>query len=103
MIYSVKITPEAGDDLRSIGEYISVNLHSEWAALNQLKRLEKAIRSLDYMPERFRLYDKEPWRSRNMRILVVDNYLVFYIVRESDKTVTVMRVMYYRRDADRQL
>ena len=33
----------------------------------------------------------------------VDNYLVFYIPQEEDKTVTVIRVMYGRRDIDAQL
>ena len=33
----------------------------------------------------------------------VDNYLVFYIPQTEEKTVTVIRVMYGRRDIDAQL
>ena len=33
----------------------------------------------------------------------VDNYLVFYIPQNEEKAVTVIRVMYGRRDIDAQL
>lgn len=55
------------------------------------------------MPERYHLYDKEPWKEQNLRIMLVDNYLVFYIPKNEGKTVTVIRVMYGRRDIDAQL
>ena len=55
------------------------------------------------MPERYHLDDKEPWKERNLRIMPVGNYLVFYIPRSEEKTVTVIRVMYGRRDIDAQL
>lgn len=103
MIYEIKMTPEAKSDLRSIFEYIAFDLQSIQSASNQLDRLEKSIASLDQMPERFRLYEKEPWHSRNLRIMPVDNYVVFYIPDSENKLVTVIRVMYGGRDADRQL
>ncbi|MFR5076693.1 MAG: hypothetical protein ACLTDX_01095 [[Clostridium] innocuum] len=34
---------------------------------------------LNQMPERFLGYEKEPWHSRGLRIIPVDNYCVFYI------------------------
>ena len=52
---------------------------------------------------RYRVYDKKNWRERNMRIMPVDNYLVFYVPTHDDRTVTVMRIMYGGRDIDRQL
>lgn len=103
MKYEIRMTPEAKFDLRGIFEYIAVNLQSVQNASGQLDRLEKSINSLDQMPDRFRLYEKEPWRSRNLRIMPVDNYLVFYIPDYEKSIVTVIRVMYGGRDADRQL
>ena len=96
MKYEVLTTEQAAADLRAIFAYIAYDL-------NQLDRLEQAILSLDEMPERYHLYDKEPWKERNLRIMPVDNYLVFYIPRSEEKTVTVIRVMYGRRDIDTQL
>ena len=78
-------------------------LKSPETASGQLDRLEKNILDLDFMPDRFRLYEKEPWHSRGLRIMPVDNYLVFYITDHSAKTVTVIRIMYGGRDVDAQL
>ena len=79
MSYEVTLTPEAKHDLREIYRYIAV------------------------MPERFRVYDREPWSSRNLRVMPVDNYVVFYIPDHQVKTVTVLRVMYGGRDIAAQL
>ena len=103
MIYEVRLTPEATSDLRSIFEYIAFDLQSVQNAAGQLDRLEQEIASLDQMPERFQAYEKEPWKSRNLRRMPVDHYLVYYIPDHKSKTVTVLRVMYGGRDADRQL
>lgn len=97
------MTPEAKSDLRGIYEYIAFDLQSIQNASGQFERLEKGIASLTQMPERFRLYEKEPWHSRNLRIMPVDNYMVLYIPDSENKIVTVIRVMYGGRDMDRQL
>ena len=103
MSYEVTLTPEAKHDLREIYRYIAVELQSEQNANGQLDRLEENILKLDEMPERFRVYDREPWSSRNLRVMPVDNYLVFYIPNHQVKTVTVLCVMYGGRDIDAQL
>lgn len=76
---------------------------SRWRMPGQLDRIEKCIKSLDDMPERYSLYDREPWKSRGLHIVLVDNYCVLYIVDNNDRTVSVMRVMYGGRDIDVQL
>ena len=103
MSYEVTLTPEAKHDLREIYGNIAVELQSKQNANGQLDRLEENILKLDEMPERFRVYDREPWRSRNLRVMPVDNYLVFYIPEHETKIVTVLRVMYGGRDIDAQL
>ena len=103
MRYSVILTEAARADLSAIFKYIAVELQSAQNASAQLSRLEKAIASLDQMPERYRVYDKKNLRERNLRIMPVDNYLVFYIPSHSDLTVTVIRIMYGGRDIDKQL
>ncbi len=94
-------TAEAEKDLRGIFEYIAFDLQSVQNAVGQLERLERGIVSLDHMPERFQIYEKEPWRRRNLRTMPVDNYLVFYMVNQEKRIVTIMRVMYGRRDIGR--
>ena len=103
MKFQVVLTNQAQDDLISIYRYIAHDLRSPQTADGQLSRLEKAISSLDQMPERYRVYEHEKWKERNLRIMSVNNYLVFYIPSQENKTVTIMRVMYGGRDVDRQL
>ena len=103
MSHEGQLTPEATRALREIYRYIAVDLQSVQNASGLLDRLEESILRLDEMPERFRVYEREPWRSRNLRVMPVDHYLVFYIPDNQLKTVTVIRVMYGRRDIDAQL
>lgn len=103
MIYKVEISDQADSDLRGIFEYITFELQSIENASVQLSRLEKSILSLDRMPERYQIYDKEPWKSRGLRVLPVDHYIVLYVVDHDDQIVTILRIMYVRRDRDYQL
>ena len=103
MSYQIVLTNQAKTDLVSIYRYIAYDLQSPQAAEGQLSRLEKAIYSLDQMPERYRVYEHAKWKEYNLRIMPVNNYLVFYIPSQEDKTVTVMRIMYGGRDIARQL
>ena len=103
MIYEVTITQQADADLRGIYEYIAFELLSADYAIGQLDRLEQHIVGLKEFPEKFRLYEKEPWYSRGLRVMPVDNYLVFYTTDRELGIVTVIRVIYASRDVDKQL
>lgn len=103
MTYEVVTTDQADADLRGIFEYIAFDLQSPENASGQLDRLEDGIISLEKFPKKFRQYNKEPWHSRGLRVMPVDNYLVFYIPDEKVQLVTVIRVMYAGRDVDEQL
>ena len=103
MIYTVQISSRAETDLREIYGYIAYELLSPPTATRQLQRLEEEILSLDQMPNRYPAYLEEPWHSRGLRVMSVDNYLVFYIPDTAAQTVSVIRVMYGGRDIGSQL
>lgn len=103
MIYEITATEQAESDLRGIYEYIAFELLSPENAEGQLDRLEEHILGPETFPEKYRGYDKEPWKSRGLLVMPVDNYLVFYIPDKEVETVTVIRVMYDGRDVDNQL
>ena len=103
MIYEVITTKQVDADLRGIFEYIAYELLSPDHAAGQLDRLEEHILKLEEFPEKFKPYEKEPWYSRGLRVMPVDNYLVFYIPNKNAGIVTVTRVMYAGRDVDDQL
>lgn len=103
MKYQVFTTEKAEEDLNSIADYLIYKLLAGETALKQIDRIEQAVMSLEEMPERYRIYDKEPWKKNGMRVMGVDNYLVFYIIDNDNKTVTVIRIMYGKRDIESQL
>ena len=103
MIYEVVITEQADADLRGIYEYIAFELLSLENAAGQLDRLERHIIELENFPEKFRQYEKEPWKAKGLRVMPVDNYLVFYIPDKAAALVTVIRVIYAGRDIDNEL
>ena len=55
------------------------------------------------MPERHRRYEKEPWRTRGLRLMPVDNYVVFYIPNDERRVVNVVRIIYGGRNIAAQL
>jgi len=103
MIYEVTVTRQAQMDMKEIYEYIAHILMEPEIAEKQYTRIETAVYSLDQMPERFRRYEKEPWRSHNLRVMPVDNYIVFYTVNNKNQLVTIIRIMYGRRNTEKEL
>ena len=103
MIYEIEVSEQADSDLRGIFEYLAFELQALENASGQLDRLEEQILSLDTIPERYRKYEKEPWKSRGLRVLPVDNYVILYIPDSDKKVVTILRVMYAGRDIGNQL
>ena len=101
--FNVIIEEPAQKDLRRILEYISDTLMEPEIALGFVKRIRKAIEGLDKMPERYPLYDSEPWRSQGIRRINIDNFAAFYIVQRNPNTVSVLAIIYGGRDIDKVL
>lgn len=103
MKFEVELSEKADRDLRNIFLYIAIDLCVSEAAEKQVNRLWNAMRSLDELPERYRRYEDEPWYSRGMRVLPVDNYVVLYIPDMEKQSVCIVSVMYGGRDISEQL
>ena len=103
MTFDVCVSGQAKQDMGDIYDYIADDLQNPFAAEGVLSKLEKAILSLDEMPERYRAYEKEPWQSRGLRVRPVGRYIVYYIPDTKSHIVTVVRVLYGGRDTDEQL
>jgi plasmid stabilization system protein ParE len=99
--YHIEITSKAYDDMDHIYTYIAEELLEPNVAANQYDRISEAILSLDIMPERIKIMDSEPARTRGLRPLIVDNYTVLFTI-ESD-TVFIVRVIYSASDISKRL
>ena len=86
-----------------LNQYERKDMQTPENVSDPLDRLEACIMDLDHMPKRYRQYELEPWKSRGLRVVPVDNYLVLYIPDDDTQVVTIIRVMYGGRDVDTQL
>lgn len=98
--YTVGYSVEALDDLREIYSYIANELLVPETAAAQLDRIRKEVRSLDLIPARYTLVDWEPWHSMKIHQLPVDNFIVYYLVDDEKRAVTVARIFYGGRDIE---
>ena len=102
MSYRIEYTNEARQDLRDIYVYIAEKLMVPEIAEGQVNRIMDAADELSELPFRFSSYEFEPWRSRGLRFVPVDNYVIFYLPSEEVNTVYIVRIMYGGRDIRRQ-
>ena len=103
MTYQVKISEQAKTDLRGIYEYIAFTLLSPENASKLLNTLEKKILSLENFPKRFKLNHDEPWHDQELRVMPVNNFIIFYICENQNQIVTILRILYSGRDIPKEL
>jgi toxin ParE1/3/4 len=95
--YTIKVTPIAFEDLDEIYGYISNELYNEGAADNTMQKIEASIMRLKDFPFSCSFVMDELLKDKGYRKLIVENYIVFYLVREGERQVVVMRVLYGRQ------
>ncbi len=98
MRYAIKLTPQAFEQIEETVQYISKILLETEIARKWAETLQSEIKKLDSMPSRYPLTEEEPWRTKGIRKMPVQNFLVYYLVDEEKKTVWITAVIYGRRD-----
>ncbi|MED4014661.1 type II toxin-antitoxin system RelE/ParE family toxin [Sutcliffiella cohnii] len=92
--FQIKVTPIAYSDLDEIYSYIVNSLFNESAADLLIDKIETSIMRLRDFPYSCSLVSDEVLKVKGYRKLIVENYIVFYIVRVDEREVIVMRVLY---------
>lgn len=96
--YRIIITPDAEYDLIELQNYITDVLLSREIAKRYIHTIRTEISSLSEMPARHKPVDDEPWHSRGIRKIMVNNFFVYYRIDEEQKKVFILNVIYARRD-----
>ncbi|WP_184745465.1 type II toxin-antitoxin system RelE/ParE family toxin [Spirochaeta isovalerica] len=96
--YSVEVSDTAQSDIKGIVSYINLELKNPLSAKKLAVKFRKSILSLEEMPKRFNLLKDEMLSRNGIRKMAIDNYLAFYIVDDNKKIVSIIRVLYSRRD-----
>ena len=93
--YSINIGKLAERDMWETVSYIQNVLFQPESAKRIYRAIKDQINSLSTMPERYAVIAEEPMGLRKVK---AENYLIFYIVNEKEKIVSVVRVLYDRRE-----
>ena len=86
--YKIEITNEALRDMEEIYNYIARELLSPDNAMYQYNRIANAIMKLDIFPQKFQILESEPEREKELRRMPVDNYSIFYVIKEDKVVIT---------------
>ena len=98
MIYSIEISEISLQELDETVEYISETLQNETAAENLYNEFYKKAHSLITNPMRYALVRNKYLASKGIRLMTVNNYNLFYVVREDVNIVRIIRFMHSRRN-----
>ena len=99
--YELQILPLFEHDLNEITDYIVYRLHNPDAAERLIDAVEKAIRSRLPMAESFEPYRGMKEREYPYYWIEVNNFLVFYVVKDS--VMEVRRIFYRKRNMNKLL
>ena len=94
--YILRYLPVAVDDLVSIFDWIANDSPANAAAF--VEKLDQRISSLKTHPLLGHVPRDEKLKNSGYRILVIESYLVFYIIR--GRTVEIHRVVHGFRNLD---
>ncbi len=81
-------------DLEGIYDYIARSLSEPETALKLVERIENAVFSLDYMPQRCPERKVGIYANRGYRQLFIENYTAVFRIDEKKKQVIVVTIRY---------
>lgn len=94
--YNIEYSKEAKEDLIGIKQYIKYNLQEPETANKLISKIRKSIKTLKENPEIYTIIDDDIIRKLEIRKLIVDNYIVFYRIKND--TIEIARIMYGRKN-----
>lgn len=98
MNYTIHITSKAERDLNEALDYIEFNLLNPTAADNLLDHTEEKINELSFLPKKYKTVDDPVLSAWGIRLIIINNYLAFYIIDEETKTVHIVRFLHGKRN-----
>lgn len=94
--YKIEYSKDSKQDLIGIKQYIKYNLQESKIAENLINKIRGEINKLKDDPEIYSIIDEDIIKKLEIRKLIVDNYIVFYRVKNN--VIEIVRIMYRRRN-----
>lgn len=98
MNYTVEIVHAARLDLEDIARYVTQTLKEPQISVSLSHKLIQGIMSLSVFPARCPVVRDIPYEQTSVRRLLVENYSILYVIEPDRPVVTVLRVVYSRRE-----
>jgi len=98
MEYDVRTTQAAQTDIVDIHQYISMELLSPATADRMVDTIETSLVNLAHSPHRYPKVLDDSLSAKGYHWIGIKNYMAFFTVDESSKTVYIERILYGRRD-----
>ncbi len=98
MNYQVHITSIAERDIVQAVDYIEYSLKNPDAAEHLLASITEKVDSLSVFPKKSRLVDDPVLASWGIRFILIQNYIAFYTIDETENRVIVVRFLYQKRN-----
>ena len=96
--YDVIIWSAAKASMNDIADYIMTVLKAPEAADDTVLTIRKAIRDLNFMPQRYAILPEDFLEKEGIRRMQVRNYFVYFNVDEDNKRVNILDVLYVGRE-----
>ena len=103
MSYDVRVTEVCLHDIESATDYIDLVLLNHDAALKLEGDVEDAVNQLSDAPKSYALVPDPMLASWGIRFTLVGNYIVFYIVNDTEQVVYVIRFLHTKQNWNRIL
>ena len=92
--YNIIIEKYAQKDLESIYNYICNKLVNKEAAIKLLNKINEKFDSIALFPKSAPLIINNYVKNKNIRKLLIDNYIAFYEVDDINKEIRIIRIIY---------
>jgi len=96
--YTIELSDVARQDLRGIYEYVAITLLEPGIAAKLTNNILKELDSLKTMPDRCPIFHVEPWKSRKLHRLNINNHSAFFQIE--GQCVQIIRIIYGGRDIE---
>jgi len=98
MVFQVKFSQQAARDLSDVIKYISDVLCNPDAAERFYGEVGKRLNLISENPYMYPLSRDERLKADGNRAAVIGNYLLFYLIDETNALAYITRVVYGKRD-----
>ncbi len=90
--YNIKTTKAFEEELLNIYSYIAEYLQEPKIANEKYKKIRNKILTLQYLPERYSRIFKSKFKNRNLRKLLINNFVIIYEVRNDTYQIFILYI-----------